>query len=108
VIGVIADPEQAGIEADAVITGFGLTVTTCVVVVKQSPKAAFSVNVVVCGELEVLVNVPVIGDPSPLRAIPLRLVLTVLVQLYRVPSTLFEFEIMISLIDKPEQTLCDG
>ena len=50
---------------------------------------AITVNIVVCGILVVLVNVPVILGPVPLDGIPVRLVVLFLVQVNVVPDTLF-------------------
>ena len=56
--------------------------------------------------LVVLVNVPVIGEPVPLFAIPVRFVVLVLVQLKVVPATALGFVITMSAIAAPEQIVC--
>ena len=53
------------------------------------------VNVVVCTVLVVFVSEPVMEDPVPLAAIPVRLTVLVLVQLNVVPGILFGFVISI-------------
>ena len=63
-------------------------------------------KVVVCCVLVTFVNVPVIVEPVPLAAIPVKLVVLVLVQLNVVPETLFGFVIAIVLIALPEQFVC--
>ena len=54
----------------------------------------------------IFVKVPVIVEPLPLAAIPVRLVVLFLLQLKVVPVTLFGLEIVIVLIAAPEQTVC--
>ena len=87
--------------------GLGLTVTVAVVVVLEHPAAvdAVMVKVVACAVLVVLVNVPEIGEPVPLAAIPVRSVILSLVQLNVVPATLFGLDITIFEIAVPEQTV---
>ena len=55
--------------------------------------------------LVVFVSVPVIVDPVPLFAIPVRFVVLVLVQLKVVPTTALGFVITIFVIAVPEQTV---
>jgi hypothetical protein len=56
--------------------------------------------------LVVLVNVPEIGDPAPLAAIPVRLAVLSLVQLNVVPATPFGLVMRMFVIAVPEQTVC--
>ncbi len=53
-----------------------------------------------------LVGVPIIVDPVPLAAIPVRLTVLSLVQLKVVPVTLFGFVIVIVPMAVPEQRVC--
>ena len=55
--------------------------------------------------LVVFVSVPVIVDPVPLFAIPVRFVVLSLVQLKVVPTTALGFVITIFVIAVPEQTV---
>ena len=50
-----------------------------------------------------LVSVPVIDDPVPLTAIPVRLAVLLLVQLKVVPGTVFGLVMSICVIAVPEQ-----
>ena len=77
------------------------------VVVLEHPAAvdATMVNVVTCCAPVVLVSVPDMGDPVPLAAIPVRLVVLSLVQLNVVPATLFGLVITIFEIAVAEQTV---
>ena len=77
------------------------------VVVLEHPAAvdATMVNVVTCCAPVVLVSVPDMGDPVPLAAIPVRLVVLSLVQLNVVPATLFGLIITIFEIAVAEQTV---
>ena len=77
--------------------------TVTVVVLVQLPAVVVILNVVVCWVVWVLVKVPVIDEPVPLAAIPIRLVVFVLVQLNVVPATLFGLVISICVIEFPEQ-----
>ena len=76
-------------------------------VVLEHPAAvdATMVNVVTCCAPAVLVSVPDMGDPVPLAAIPVRLVVLSLVQLNVVPATLFGLIITIFEIAVAEQTV---
>ena len=90
----------------ALTVGLGLTVIVAVAVVGLKHPAgddAEMVNVVICAILVVLVRVPEIGDPVPLAAIPVRLMLLSLVQLKVVPATAFGLVITILAIGDPEQ-----
>jgi hypothetical protein len=62
-----------------------------VVVLVQLPAVAVIVNIVVCAVVVVLVNVPEMGDPLPLAAIPVRFEVLSLVQLNVVPATLLDW-----------------
>jgi hypothetical protein len=62
-------------------------------------------NVVICGALLILVNVPEMLGPAPLAGIPVRLTLLSLVQLKVVPAIPLGLVIVIVLIDVPEQTV---
>ena len=88
--------------------GKGLTITVTVVVDEQLPAAAVKVNVVVCCEPVELFNVPLIVDPVPLAAMPVRFPVLVLVQLKVVPGTLFGLVIVIFPMGDPEQRVCDA
>jgi hypothetical protein len=61
------------------------------------------VNIVVCCVVWVLVNVPVIEDPVPLAAIPVRFAVLDLVQLKVVPATAFGLVISICVMAVSEQ-----
>ena len=63
---------------------------------------AVMVNVVVWAVVVVLVKVPETGEPVPLVAIPVRLVVLSRVQLKVVPATAFGLEITILVIAVPE------
>ena len=76
-----------------------------VVVLEQLPAVAVIVNVVVCCVVVVLISVPEIGEPVPLVAIPVRLVVLVLVQLKVVPGTALGLVITIFAIAVPEHTV---
>ena len=92
-----------GLVGDA---GRGLTTTVTLVVLAQLPDPAEIVNVVVCCEFWLLVNVPVIVEPVPLAAIPVRLLVFVRVQLNVVPGTLFGLLIAIDVMEVPEHVVC--
>ena len=81
----IAFPEQTVCVAGAAVTvGIGVTVTstvTGIVEIQPSSEVAYSVNVVVCAVLVVLLSVPEIGEPLPLAAIPVTFAVLFLVQL---------------------------
>jgi hypothetical protein len=90
----------------ALTVGLGLTVIVAVAVVElkhPAPEEAAMVNVVVCATLVVLVRVPEMGEPVPLAAIPVRLMLLSLVQLNVVPDTLLGLVIAIFVMADPEQ-----
>ena len=55
-----------------------------------------------------LVKVPLIVDPEPFAAIPVRLVVLSLVQLKVVPAMLLGLVIVIFPIAEPEQRVCDA
>jgi hypothetical protein len=79
-------------------------VTVAVVDDEQLPAVAVIVKVVVWVEPVRLVNVPEMGDPVPLAAIPVRLTVLSLVQLKVVPVTLLGFVMTILLIAVPEHS----
>ena len=89
--GTIFPPPSAGVTEKTeplhivaawfVITGEGSTVTVAVAVVEHPLAVAVMVKVVLCVVIAELLNVPVIGEPLPLKPMPLRLALLVLVQL---------------------------
>ena len=88
------------------IVGLGLTVIVAVVVLEHPAAVeAVMVNIVTCWVLVVLVSVPEMGDPVPLAAIPVRLVVLSLVQLNVVPATAFGLVITILEIAVPEHTV---
>ena len=87
----------------ALTVGLGFTITLTVVVFVQMPAVAVMVKVDVCCVVCVLFNVPVIDEPVPLAAIPVRLAVLVLVQLKVVPATLLGLVISIWLIAVAEQ-----
>ena len=90
----------------ALTVGLGLTVIVAVVVLEHPAAVdATMVNVVTCCAPVVLVSVPDMGDPVPLAAIPVRLVVLSLVQLNVVPATLFGLVITIFEIAVAEQTV---
>lgn len=96
----IAVAEQIVCVAGAALTvGPGFTLTVAVVVLEQPAKLAVIVNTVVCSTAVLFINVPEIGDPDPLAAIPVRLMILVLVQVNTVPVTAFGFVITILLIN---------
>ena len=80
---VIAVPEQmVWLDGVAIAFGVGFTNTVAVVGVPIHPfDVGVMVNVTVTGANVVLVNVPVIGVPEPLAAIPVTVALLSLVQL---------------------------
>jgi len=82
-MGVIAVPEQmVWLDGVAIAFGVGFTNTVAVAGVPIHPFAVgVMVNVTVTGANVVLVNVPVIGVPEPLAAIPVTVALLSLVQL---------------------------
>ena len=87
----------------ALTVGLGLTVIDAVVVLEHPAAVdAVMVNVVVWAVFVVLVKVPETGEPVPLVAIPVRLVVLSRVQLKVVPATAFGLEITILLIAVPE------
>ena len=61
----------------------------------QDPAVAVMVKIAVCWVLVLLVNVPVIAEPDPPAAMPVRFVVLVLVQAKVVPATLFGLVISI-------------
>jgi len=86
---VIAVPEHI-VWLDGVATAFGVgfTNTVAVAAVPIHPfDVGVIVNVTVTGANVVLVNVPVIGVPDPLAAIPVTVALLSLVQLYVITGT---------------------
>ncbi len=88
----------------ALTVGLGLTVIVAVVVLEHPAAVdATMVNVVTCCAPVVLVSVPDMGDPVPLAAIPVRLVVLSLVQLNVVPDTLFGLVMTIFVTPVPEQ-----
>jgi hypothetical protein len=89
----------------AFTVGVGLTIIVAVVTLEQVPAVAVMVNVVVCVVLVVLVNVPDIGDPVPLAAMPVRFAVLSLVQLKVVPATALGLVITILEIAEPEHTV---
>ena len=88
---MIAFSEQTvWLAGNELTVGFGFTITVAVVDDDGHPFAvAITVNIVVCGILVVLVNVPVILGPVPFEAIPVRFAVLSLVQVNVVPDTLF-------------------
>ena len=94
-------PQVAGV--CAVTNGVGFTITVTVVEVKHEPAVAVIVNVVVCWELVLFVNVPFIVAPVPLAPMPVRFTVLSLVQLKVVPETLLGLVITIFEIAVPEQ-----
>ena len=66
---------------------------------------AVIVNVVTCGVLVILVNMPEMLAPAPIAAMPVRLTLLSLVQLNVVPATKLGLVILIVVIGVPEQTV---
>ena len=89
----------------ALTVGLGFTVIVAVVVLEHPAAVAVIVNVAVCAVLVVFVNVPEIGDPVPLAAIPVRLVVLVRVQLNVVPDTLFGLLTTMLVIGVPEHSV---
>ena len=86
------------------MVGLGLTVIVAVVVLEHPAAVeAVMINVVTCWVLVVLVSVPEMGDPVPLAAIPVRLVVLSLVQLNVVPAILFGLVITMLVMAVPEQ-----
>jgi hypothetical protein len=100
---VIGVPVQSVWVAGVALTvGLGFTLTVAVVVLEHPAAVAVIVNVVVCAVLVVFVNVPEMGDPVPLAAIPVRLAVLVRVQLNVVPDTLFGLVMTMLVIGVPE------
>ena len=89
-----------------VITGFGFTVITAVVDDEQLFAVALMVNVVTCCAFVVFVNVPLIGVPAPLAAMPVRFTVLSLVQLNVVVATALGLDIAIDVIAMPEHKVC--
>ena len=80
-IAMAAAPLQYVGLVKALTVGSGFTVTEAVVVAELQPLAlAVMVKTVVCAVSVALVKVPVMVDPLPLAAIPVRLVVLFLVQ----------------------------
>ena len=81
-----------------VMVGLGFTVTVAVVEEEQPFAVAVTVNIVACCVLVLLVNAPLIGEPVPLAAIPVRSIVLSLDQPKVVPATLLGFETTIDAI----------
>ena len=76
------------------------------VVEEEQPVAVdVIVNTVTCCVLVLLISVPLIGDPVPLAAMPVRFTVLSLVQLNVVVATAFGFEITIDERAIPEHTV---
>ncbi len=89
----------------AVSVGVGLTVIVAVVDVEQLPAVAVIVNTVTCCVAVLFVNVPEIGLPVPLAAMPVRFVVLSLVQLKVVPATALGLLITMFVMAVPEHTV---
>ena len=99
-------PQTDWVLGVAETVGFGSTVTVTVFTDEEQLSASeVIVNVVVWGILVKLVKFPIIKEPVPFEAIPVRFILLSLVQEKFVPLTLFGFKKSIWVMLFSEQTV---
>ena len=106
-VAVVKAPEQTVWFGCVFTVGVGLTSTVAVDVGPAHPFAVgVIVKVTVTAALVVFVNVPLIGLPDPLAAMPVTLTVLSLVQVYVVPATAPVSAILVIAV--PEQIVCDA
>jgi hypothetical protein len=101
----VAPEHLVWLVGEALTVGTGLMITVTVVVDEQEPVVAVTVNVAVCCTLVVLASVPLIEEPVPPEAMPVRLLLLLRVQVKVVPGTLLGLVMLMVLMARPEQSV---